>query len=113
MKRPKTEAPDDLSLCDKQWLLGRCRSRPELRRWANVRDVQHLVDRCLAHHGSKGTLFVDWKRACWNWILKQQEIEARPREKYRTQARDPFDHRWEQPALLSELLGPSPPQREH
>ena len=104
MRKPKTEAPEDLSRDDKNWLLERCRLRPELRRYGTVPKVQHLVDRCLAHHGAKGTLFVDWKRACWNWILKQQEIDAQPREKYRPRERDPFDHPWREPESLPELL---------
>jgi hypothetical protein len=100
----KTAAPDDLSREDKNWLLDRCRSRPELRRYGTVRRVQHLVDRCLAHHGAKGTQFADWKRACWNWILRQQEIDSRPRPAYRPQERDPHDHRWQQPVLLAEVI---------
>ena len=113
--KPKTEAPEDLSLPEKQWLLAQCRKRPELRRWASVRDVQHLVDRCLAHHGAKGTLFVDWRRACWNWILKQQEIDSKPRAKYYPTERNPFDHVWREPQALPGLLEQmgAVPQREH
>lgn len=77
MKRPKTDAPDDLPAQDKNWLLYRCRARQGLHRFGTKRCIQHLVDRCLAHHGAKGTQFADWKRACWNWILKEYEFQAR------------------------------------
>lgn len=102
--RRKTPAPENLPLGDKQWLCDQCQRRPELRRYATPQKIQHLVDRCLAHHGAKGTEFADWRRACWNWILKQQEIDSRPKPHYRPQERDPFAQPLDRPEALSDLL---------
>lgn len=70
-KKKGTTAPDDLDRDQQQRLWdwnvsqrGFGLSKPELRR---------LVDACLDHHGSKGTEFVDWVRACQTWIRREVE----------------------------------------